>query len=879
MLKCIRDNVLCLPPELITFTLNHSIPLVAAAFFLTFLIAVYSVFNFSIDTDLNNMVSEDLPFRQDDKRLSKLFPQLSDTLDIVIDGQTPELAMSAQKMLARQLKKNNDLFKTVFVPGGGSFFEKNGLFYMSIEELEDLTTNLAEAQPFLAILSQDWSLSGFFASLKQIVKNSDESVYDNKSLILLYSHIVNAIESIMKNEPFYISWQEIMLGKEVEQDQLRRFIIVQPMLDYNALYPGEEAIDKVNKLINTLNLTQEHGVQVRITGSVALNYDDLISVESGIGTAALASLILIFVVLYMGLNSLRMVIISLITLIVGLIWTMGFAIAFIGSLNLLSITFAVLFIGLGIDYSIQFCMRYKELTREGINNREAISNTAQSVWNALYLCSITTAIGFYAFFPTDYVGASELGIISGTGMFISLLINVTVLPALLNLFPLKESNRKSFSLPATIISFPEKNAKAVVISAIILGIVAAALMPKVFFDFNPLNLSDPEAGSVKTAMELFNSSERPPWTISVIAPDYEKAQGLANSLSKLKEVDNTVFIGDLIPDNQDEKSSLIEDMSLFLPPLAPFKQPPSFDYAKAVKSLKEFEAALEIYLSKMPEQDNKYIFTLRELYATIKKFNALIDSSPESESFLRTLEKGILPNLASLLNRLDLLVMGEPFGVSDLPKELREQYESEDGHYRIQVFPRENIDNISALERFVASVRTIAPRASDAPVSMLESGRAIFRAFLYAIAYALVLIIIFLYMVLRKIGDVVLAIFPIIMSLLLTSAVAAVIGIPYNFANIIVIPLMLGIGVDYSIHILHRFRTEPDMKRGILGTSTARGVLFSALTTVVSFGSLSFMAHQGTASIGKLLTLSICFIILSTLIVLPAVLRLYQRAK
>jgi predicted RND superfamily exporter protein len=215
------------------------------------------------------------------------------------------------------------------------------------------------------------------------------------------------------------------------------------------------------------------------------------------------------------------------------------------------------------------------------------------------------------------------------------------------------------------------------------------------------------------------------------------------------------------------------------------------------------------------------------------------------------------------------------FEESDLPDELRERYVSEDGQYRIEVFPKENINDIHLLERFVSSVRTVAPEANDAPVTMLESANAVTSASLHAFIYALTLIAIFLYMVFKDPVEVILVIIPIIMSLMLTSAVAALLGMPYNFANIIVIPLILGIGVDDSIHIIHHFRRELSTNHGLLGTSTARAVLFSALTTIVSFGSLSILDHRGTASLGKLLTLSMGFIILSTLVVLPALLKIY----
>ncbi len=878
MFKCIRDHTPCLPQWWIHFTQRYSLRLVLMAFLVTFGILVYTVTGFNINTDLADMVSDKLPFRKFEKDYGKAFPQLSDVIVVVIDADTPELALNTRKLMENLLMKEKNLFKTIYIPEGGSFFEKNGLLYRSVDELEEFADHLAVVQPFLAILSQDLSLKGLFSVLEKVVRPSEELISDNKRLIPLFGRLSDAFKNTMEKKPYQLSWQEIMTNKKVEKQQLRQFIILQPFLDYSLLYPAKEAIDTIRRLADEFQFNKSQGVKIRITGDAVLQHEDLLSVRKGIGLAAIISLILVGIVLYIGLGSSRLVFISLLTLIMGLIWTMGFAIAFIGSLNLISITFAVLYIGLGIDYSIQFCLRYRELIQSGLSKKEAVSDTAKGVGNALLLCSITTAIGFYAFVPTAYSGASELGLIAGTGMFINFFANITILPALLNLLPPKENTVRSFIIPKRLAMLPERHEGMIALGSIILGIGAVFFLPKVFFDFNPLNLSNPVAESVLTARELFNDAKTSPWTISTLANNLTEAKEIASRLKDLKEVDMAITIADFIPEKQTEKLDIIYDTALFMPSLPKDIQFSEQDYEEKVRALKRFEKTLKDSLlsSKL---NQAYISSIRRLYETIKNFNTHLEARRESLHLLNVLEKGLLINLTILLQDLENLLQPRAFGIADLPRELTDRFVTQDGRYRIQVFPNENITNMDTLQRFVSTVRTITPDATDAPVTILESGKAIVLAFKRAILFALIMITLFLLTVLRSRSEIVLILIPLLLALLLTAAASVLLTIPFNFANIIVVPLLLGIGVDYAIHLVYRFRSEGPSRGGVLQTSTARAVLFSALTTIVSFGSLSFLHHKGTASMGKLLTLCNGFMIICNLIILPAYLKLYKRVS
>lgn len=836
----------------------------------------YSIRNFKINVDINSMISEKLFFRKLEDDFAKAFPKLTDTIVVVLDADTVELAISARKSMAERLKKEAEIFKTVYEPGGGDFFEKNGLLFLSVDEVEEFADKLAEVQPFLGILSKDLSLRGIFSIIEKALNQTEDIGLQDRRINILFDRISQTFESITRNHPYRLSWQGIIFGEDETAEQRRQFIILQPYLDLTKLSAGEVPLKTVHRIVKELQLNEANGVKVRITGDVALSFENLMTVRNSIGIASLVSLLLVGITLYIGLGcSFRLVFVSLLTLITGLIWTTGFAIAFIGSLNLISITFAVLFIGLGIDYSIHFCLRYRELIESGYRNWDSIITTAKGVGGSLFLCSTTTAIGFYAFVPTAYAGVSELGLISGTGMFISFFLNLTVLPALLTLIPIKGEKIAPLSLWEKLLTLPYTYHRAIIVGAIILGLGAVMMLPRVSFDYNPLNLYDQTSESVSTVKDLFKDSETSPWTTSILIKDAEEAKVIAERLGDLEEVKRVITLFDFVPEDQTEKLNIISDIALFMPQNLSDIQIKQLNYKQNIEALRSFEMALKKSLLLSSEADGT---SAKRLYESIQQFKTLLGDSSRGNSAFIELERSMLYNLPALLDRLRNLLQATTFNESDLPQELVNRYISVDGRYRIQVFPSENIIDADALKRFVDAVRTIAPNATDSPVTIYESGRAVVSSLRQAILSALVVIIIFLFIELKSLSATVLILIPLMLAALLTASASVLLGIPLNFANVIVMPLLLGYGVDSGIHFIHRYRTEPPENENMLKTSTARAVLFSALTTIMSFSSLSFLSHRGISSMGKLLTICIGLQIICTLVLLPALLKLSKVA-
>ena len=837
----------------------------------------YTANNLTLNTDTGDMLSAELPFRQNYIQYKQLFPQYIDTMLVVIDGDTPESAQRAAQALTERVIADRTLFKAVHRPGSGPFFDTNALLYLELSELEDLTDSLSQIQPYLAKLTEDQSLRGLLAMTGEGLKAVQEG--EKLDLAPILMRLNEAVEANLHGEDRQLSWQELMLDTESTRDSKRQFVVIQPHLDFGRWLPAQTAIEAVRNLAEELQLNPRHGVNLRITGSIALEFEESQSVSQGAGVTALAALCMVLAVLWLGLRSLRLVSATLITLLTGLLLTAAFATAAVGELNLISVAFAVLYIGLGVDFAIHFCLRYQELIAQARPSDSALLTAAQNVGTSLVLCALTTAVGFYAFVLTDYEGVSELGLISGTGMFISLFVNLSLLPALLTLRPLAQDlSSHARPLPRAaeaIISLPTRHPLVIIISAGLLAASALASLPWVSFDYNPLNLRNPDSESVRTFRDLIENSETPPWHVTILVRQDASIADIVERLRTREYIGQVITLQDFVPDSQDEKLDMVADIGLLLGPQLEVSTDPSpVSYSQLRSALDEFIANLETYLGS--NLDLPWLQNVTRLRMNLEQLRTQVTDPEAGERRLRRLEYGLLANLPDSLVKLQRAMDAYPVTLKDLPDDLLMRWHAPDTTQRIEAFPKEDISDNSALRRFIHEVRAVAPEATDFPVLSLESGIAIVKAFQQAFTGALIVITLLLLIELRRVGDTIIILIPLLLAGACTAAVTVVLNIPFNFANIIALPLLLGIGVDSAIHMVHRLRSTLPPEGHLLKTSTARAVLVSALTTIVSFGNLSFSNHPGTASLGLILTIGVLITLVSTLIVLPALITLRQ---
>jgi len=863
----------------------------------------YAVHHLGFNTNTNDMLSADLPFRQTYRQFEQGFPQYTHNILVVIDAGSPEQARYAAKRLAKRLKKQTSLFSSVYLPRANAFMERHALLYQSMDKLELTASDLATMQPFLGRLTNDLSLRGLFVLLKDALEAEDTP--DSVDITPVVKPVTAAIRAVMKHQHAPLSWQELMqrdsskdgsnhMSEDTAQ-QRQQFILLQPHMDFSHFLAAAPAIKAVRSAATALHLDATHGIRVRLTGSAALGNDELVSISTGAGTVAMLALILVTVLLTIGLGSFRFVIATLLCLMVGLLLTAAFAALTIGHLNLISVAFAVLYIGLGVDYAIHLCLRCREIERMGgMATPPALRQAAQDVGASLLLCAVTTAVGFYCFVPTDYTGVSELGIISGSGMFISLMVTLTLLPAILcawnKMLPTQhkpevtDTGTISWHFPAVL----SPDARTVRIMTMIAALTAALWLPQVRFDYNPMNLRNQASESITTYKELVANHHISPSSIMVLTPDAAQVHAIQQRLDRLDSVDKTISLFNFIPADQDEKLAIIDDMSLLLgfePETSHLEKVSVSDQRAAINQLL---AALNTYITDTA-QSRVDSGVFQALQQTLQSFSRMLSSQPEEtqQTILMALDSDLLGTLPATLDLLQTTLAATPISMQSIPARLSQRWLSDSGLYRIEVVPKDDIGDIDKLRRFVSQVQTIAPNATGAPVFILAAGDAVIRAFIQAFAIALVLIFLLLLLLLRSLPDTLLILLPLLLAALFTAAGAVILDIPFNFANVIALPLLLGIGVDNGIHMVQRFRhMQPDLQANhrptdshqLLHSSTSKAVVLSALTTICSFGALSFSPHQGTADMGQLLTLGVIIILICTLAVLPAFLQ-WQPAR
>ena len=643
--------------------------------------------------------------------------------------------------------------------------------------------------------------------------------------------------------------------------------MVEPVLDFTGLQPAAPAIEEISRLAADLGYGRAGGldqaVRVRITGNAAMLQDELESVKQGLGLVGLISLILVTVLLAVGLRSLRLVFATVVTLLVGLSWTGFFAAVAVGELNLISVTFAVLFIGLSVDFGIHYALRAQEELAASLPTRESLIAAGGQVGGALALTALAAAIGFLSFLPTAYRGLSELGLIAGAGMFIALFANLTVLPAMLALLPPRRHAtpprlRAADRLQAAV----EARPGAIAGTAAALALAALATLPVARFDDDPLNLRDPESPSVATLIDILDDDRVEPYRISILAEDLAAADAVADRLRDLDGVRAATSLRDLVPGDQDEKLAVIEDTALFLTPVflsAPVEPPDGAARADAVRRMIRALAGLSAGAAGEAG---------RRLATALERIGS-------GDAALAGLEEALLATLPGRIEALGEALEAGPVALGDLPAALHDRGVAPDGKSLVTVYPRDDLRQRVERVAFVDAVSAVAPEATGVPVIVTAAGRAVIEAFLQAAGITLLLITLLLLAVLRSLRDSLLVLAPLFLAALLTVAATVVLSLPFNFANVIVLPLLFGLGVASGIHMVFRHRREA---RGrILHTSTPRAVLFSALTTIGSFGALALSAHRGTASMGELLTLAIGLSLATSLLVLPALLVLGDR--
>lgn len=815
--------------------------------------------HFGIDTDTAKLFPADLPWRRAETRLARAFPEREDLIAVVVDGATPDLVEHGAASLAAALQRRPGLFRSVRRPDAGPHFERHGLLYQSLPELRRTTERMIDAQPLLGTMASDPSPRGLLDALDVMLRGVERGEIALAGLLRPLGMLADTAEAAAAGRVKPLDWSSLLLDRDPSPLELRRFVLVRPRLDFAAMSPGADASAAVRAEAARLGLREDAGVRVRLTGPVALADEEFATISEGAGVSTGLTLALEAVLLWAALRSLRLIGPVLLTVLVGLVLTGAFGLLAFGSFNVISVAFAVLFIGLGDDQSVQFAVRYREERHRLGALGAALVAAGRGAGPSMGLAALAVATGFCALAPTRYRGMAELGVIAGVGMLLAWLLSLTLLPALLRLArPPGEPGAVGYRRLAPLDRFLRANARAVSVGAAVLALGCVSVLPRLSFDFNPMNLRDPDTEAVSTIRDLARDPRTSPDTLDVLAPDLPAAEALAARLAALPEVAQAVTLQSLVPEEQPEKLELIADAAVLLAPtlVSPRPVAPPSE-AELVRAL---SGAATAFGGRAGDE--------REAVAgrLASALDALARGTPEQRA---ALTDAVTPGLQTTLRRLVEALRAGPVTAADLPDDVRRDWIGPNGEARVEVAPRDGTGDNAALRRFASAVQTVAPEATGGPVSILASSRTILRSFLEAGAIASVLVVGLLALALRDARLVALGLAPLFLAGLLTLATSALIGPTLNLANIVALPLLFGMGVAFDIYYVMAWQAG---ERDLLSTAMTRGMLFSTFTTFAAFGTLALSSHPGTASMGVLLALSLFSILAAVLLALPALL-------
>lgn len=834
---------------------------VIAAFVVASVASVWGATRYlGVEMDPVALLDPTLEWRENALELRARFPHRENTIVAHITAPTPEAADRARVAFFDAMATQSGW--AVDSQGHNDFFARHGLLFRDTTTLVAMADQLAQAQPLIGAVVSDPSLVGFFGLLSRVATADAAQIEAWQPMLEQLTAVVDAASAADGRAPG-LSWQSLFLDDEASEGRQPLLVVARP----------PEGMDKRDALAvaqDTLQQARARAPQatIQLTGSIPLWIEEIDSAMRGASLAGVVALVAVALLLGLGLRAWQLVVASMLTLIAGLAITLGFATVAVGRLNLISVGFAALFIGLAIDFAVHLCARYREerALAGATQPNQALAAAMNGVGGALGLCAVSAAAAFFSFAPTSYDGVAELGIIGGAGMMIGWLGSLTLLPACIALLPATPPPAlASTAVPAHVarvatigVHYP----RAVRWSVVVVAVLAAVIASQARFNYNPMHLKPQDSVALQTYESMLRSGPSP-LNAQLLVEGRARAANLAQRLDDLGEVRRVVWLERFVPKEQDAKLALIDDMQwsigFSLPQETLELAPRPVDEARsamasAAQALSASGAASALRLAAAMDD--------------------WLDAEPTDADWDR-LRRQLLGNLPPVLDRLRLQLTAEAVTLQSLPQALQRKWLDEAGHYRLQIEPAANLFSNAALLAFVEAVSAVAPKATGAPMEYVYSSRTIIQAFVTAFALALGVIAILLVVLLRSFADTARALAPLLLGSLLLVAAMVLTGLQFNFANVIVLPLLLGIGVANGIHVIWRARSDTVINP--VASSAGRAVLVSVATTLASFVALWLSPHRGMSSIGALLGMGLVLQLACTFVVLPALMQRRNR--
>ncbi len=881
--------------RLFAFVSKYPRLILALALLFSSISVIYTIKNMNFLTGRDDLMPRNATFQVDYRAYRAEFGDQEEIV-AVIESDDAEKSTRAADALYALLSKNNGAFREVFYPGGLPFFRTNGLLFMPLDDIKNLRQTLTMAAPVLKDLAAAPSVQTLFTSLTGQIDDYLKAG-DPASLASL-TFMLTTLDKGFKafdGKSSGLSMDSFLKGggsnksSMLENAGKQQVITMLPVKEEGSFVASEKSIKAARRILDEILKKPEFkGVRGGLTGVPVLEYEEMATSQSDIGIATILSLSLTVLLLLFAFRGFLNVLAAMVSLIVGISLSFGFATLAVGHLNILSMVFAIMLIGLGIEYSIQVVLRYQEELKGGAVGREAIETGLSSNIRSIIMAAATVALAFATFAFTDFKGIAELGIIAAGGVFICVIATFTVLPAMLvllvrfrknSLTPSPQGEGKTVETGNSKFHILFANPKGVIAATLLLSLICLYPTLTMRFDYNLMNLQAKGLQSVEYAYKLMRSKENSGYFAVVTARDEAEARTLTERLEKLSSVDHVVSKLAFVPEQQSEKlaelAALRQIMAQVKP--APYEEnlqvmalPKVFeDFRNRVEKLKN---ALEARKAPEAKQAAAFLNTLDSFFKTLEA-----EKDKNALGLLREFQGGMFAELPEKLRMMKESLEAARISEADVPPQLLQRFVGKSGKFLLQVAAKKEIFEREPLQEFIGQVKSVVPNATGEPVMVYESLSVLRDAYLKAFIYAFIGIAVILLINFKSIRYALLGTVPLGVGLLLMIGGMRLIGISFNSANIIVLPLILGVGIDSAIYIMNRYRQGNESPGRVATSSAGIGVFLNALTILFSFGALMVAHHQGVFSIGAVMSLGMIASVAAFLIFLPALLSLWGK--
>ena len=871
-------NLLCVYPKWFVYP----------QFFLFILCIFYTAHGLKLDMSRDNLVGAEKKYQQTYLKFKKEFPT-QDELAVVVESENLERNRQFVERLGVKLEQETNLFTDVFYKGDLKMLGPKALLFVPEEDLAEMKKTLREFEPFIQKFTHATNLNSLFALVnKEFATAKREENAQNKSLVkaipALERIAAQAADSLSRPgappspgvNALFGAGDEALKRLYITFADGRIFLVTARAKSERL---NEKAVERMRQLMQETQF-EVPGLNVGLTGEPVLEYDEMNQSKHDSIVASIAALIVSALIFIYAYRQTGRPLKTVVCLVIGLGYTMGFTTLAIGHLNILTITFAPILIGLAIDFGIHFITRYEEEMRHGRTESEAMEKAMVYTGQGIITGALTTAGAFLAMGLTDFKGIQEMGIISGGGLMLCLIPMMTMLPVLLMRGRQNVIDREMGAAVQKRVQIENlwlQRPVLVLLITVVLVCFSALQFSKVFFDYNLLNMQSKGLPAVIYEKKLINADQSVLFA-AVIADSSQEAQTLEEKIKKLPSVASVVSMTDFTQ-NQEQKLKLAREIKRQVADIHVAEVDPNgIDLHELGGTLYSLMGYLGLSADEAQKEDTNVAGQLRSLREAIAQFRVkMLSDNLEIPERLYKFQQALFVDIRETFDAIKNQDTQTGLRPQDLPPALRNRFVGVTGKLMLQVFPKGNVWQHEVQREFIKDLRSVVleNKVTGTPVQLYEYTTLLKDSYEQAALYSLGAIAIMVFIHFRSLLCVILSLLPVGIGTAWLLGFMGKTGVPFNPANIMTLPLVIGIGVTNGIHILNRFAEEKNP--GILAKSTGKAVLVSGLTAITGFGSLMLAKHQGIQSLGFVMSVGIAACMIAGLTFLPALLQLLVR--